>query len=45
MEALSAIEYVAQGMKDNIYIFTVEGKCSRMWKLLFKYSSNEQKRD
>lgn len=28
MEALSAIEYVAQGMKDNIYIFTVEGKCS-----------------
>lgn len=28
MEALSTLEFVAQGMKDNIYNFTVDGKCS-----------------
>ena len=28
MEVLSTFEYVVQGMKDNIYNFTVDGKCS-----------------
>lgn len=43
MEVISVLESVQKGMKDNIYNFCKDGKCSQCGNLLFQPFANEQK--